>query len=316
MNDLRYILIDFAHMAYKYFYGAQSLSSTVNVNGVPTEIDTTIAYHTIRALNRYGESGRHFIGVCYEGGSKFRREYFAESTKGGYKGTRKSMDSGMAKAIKVSFDLLQKVGAAQYCKQGYEADDMIYSIVKRIKAVDPDTPIDIITGDADMLPLVDEQVSVYMKGTRTFAFPNAPEYRGYYQVTPESWESYLKCTSAYKSYDIPYNSMLLFKLMKGDKADNIPAVTKGYGGKGYTALMQKMVNDGVDFAHIFRYGVDFDTVMRPVLSTYFDTETVDKMKWVYGGMCLRNIEDNIPPLKQLPYDRVMAVYSKVGIFNI
>ena len=130
MNDVRYILIDFAHIAYKFFYGAQSLSSVVNVNGVPTEIDTTIAYGTIRVLNRYGERGKHYIGICYEGGSKFRKDYFTGTTSEGYKGTRKSMDNRMKQAIDVSIDLLAKAGVAQYRKLGYEADDMIYSIVK------------------------------------------------------------------------------------------------------------------------------------------------------------------------------------------
>lgn len=316
MSDIRYILIDFSHMAYKYFYGSQSLSSTVLVNGVPTEIDTTIAYGAIRALNRYGEYGKHYIGICYEGGSKFRKEYFSGTTSEGYKGTRKSMDNRMKQAIDVSIDLLSKCGAAQYRKLGYEADDMLYAIVKRIKSVDTTTPIDIITGDGDMLPLVDEQVSVYMKGTRTFAFPGSPEYRGYYQVTPQSWDAYLKSTSAYKDYVIPYNSMLLFKLMKGDKADNIPATTKGYGGKGYSALMQKMLNDGVDFATIFRYGEDFDKFMRPVLRNYFDEDTVNRMAWTYGGLGLRDVDGELAPLKQLPYDKVAVVYSKVGINNI
>ena len=315
-NGQRYILIDYNHMAYKFFYGAQPLSSVVNINGVDTIVDTTIAYGTIRALNNYGQRGKYYIGICYEGGSKFRKEYFSGSTTEGYKGTRKSMDNKMKAAIDVSIDLLAKCGAAQYRCLGYEADDMIYSIVKRIKAVDKTTPIDIITGDGDMLPLVDEQVSVFMKGTRTFAFPGANEYRGYYQVTPESWEQYLKNTSAYKDYLIPYNSMLLFKLMKGDKADNIPATTKGYGGKGYSALMQKMLNDGIDFSEVFRYGVDFDETIRPVLKYYFDTDTIDKMKWIYGGMNLRNFEGDIAPLKQLPIDKVHVVYSSIGINKI
>lgn len=315
-NGMRYILVDFNHMAYKFFYGAKPLSSVVNINGVDTIIDTTVAYGTIRALNSYGQRGKHFIGICYEGGSKFRKEYFSGATSEGYKGTRKSMDNKMKSAIDISIDLLAKCGAAQYRCLGYEADDMIYSIVKRIKEVDNITPIDIITGDADMLPLVDEQVSVYMKGTRTFSFPDSPEYRGYTQVTPDSWEQYLKNTSAYKDYLIPYNSMLLFKLMKGDKADNIPATTKGYGGKGYTALMQKMLQDGIVFSDAFRYGNDFDESMKPILSVYFDNDTIERMKWVYGGMNLRNFEGNIAPLKQLPIDKVYTIYSKIGITKI
>ena len=33
-------------------------------------------------------------------------------------------------------------------------------------------------------------------------------------------------------------------------------------------------------------------------------------------MNLRNVDGDIAPLKQLPYDKVMKVYSHVGINNI
>lgn len=315
---MRYILVDFNHLAYRFFYGAKPLSSVVKVNGVDTVIDTTIAYGTIRALNNYGNRGSYFLGICYEGGNQFRRQYFASPNNDnkGYKEGRAKMSNGMQEAIQISINLLKQCGAAQYAASGYEADDMIYSIVKRIKSEDSKTPIDIITGDADMLPLVDDQVSVYIKATRSFNYPDSPAIKGYYQVTPNSWESYLRSTSAYKDYFIPYNSILLFKLIKGDKSDNIVATAKGYGGKGYTALMSKMAQEGVNFAEVFRYGVDFDTVMAPVLSKYFDEDIVSKMRWVYGGMNLRNFEGDISPLKQLPIERVGSVYSRVGIHKI
>ena len=44
-------------------------------------------------------------------------------------------------------------------KQDYEADDLIGALVRRLKVSEPNTPIDVICNDSDLLPLVDEQVS-------------------------------------------------------------------------------------------------------------------------------------------------------------
>ena len=52
-----------------------------------------------------------------------------------------------------------------------------------------------------------------------------------------------------------------------------------------------MEEDGVDFPNIFRYGNDFDEVMKPVLSKYFNEEEVDKMKFIYEGIGLRKLPE-------------------------
>lgn len=311
----RYVLVDFNHMAHRYYNAAQHLSSVVNINGTPTEIDTTIANYTSKAIYRYGNKGEYFVAVCHEGGCPFRKEHFNPSENGGegYKDGRAKLSNGMKDSMNIAIKLMQQGGVSQYCCQGYEADDMIYTLVNRIKQRDEKTPIDIITNDADLLPLVDNQVSVYIRGTREFAMQGCPSRKLYYQVTPVTWEHYLSGTSAYKNYYIPYNSMLLFKLIRGDKADNIAPATKGYGGKKYSDLMYKMESDGVDFPNIFRYGNNFDETMRPVLSKYFTTEEVDKMAWIYEGLNLRNFDGGIAPIKQMAIEKMQPVYLTAGI---
>ena len=81
--------------------------------------------------------------------------------------------------------------------------------------------------------------------------------------------------------------MLLFKMIRGDKSDNVAGACKGYGGKKYSALMEKMQEDGVDFPNVFRYGNDFNEVMKPVLDKYFTEEEVEKMEFIYQGIGLR-----------------------------
>lgn len=308
----RYVLIDYMHLAHRCFQ-VKPLSATVEINGEIQTVDTTIPTYTIKNIFNYGGRGLHFVGVCFEGGASVRKRYFSEGTgdDAGYKGTRQRQGGTFYRGIELSIRLLLNGKVSLYRKEGLEADDMLYSLVQKIKSIDTETPIDIITNDSDLLPLVDDQVSVYMRGNRTYAEEGSPERNLYYQVTPNTWDDYLSYTSAYKNYVIPYNSMLLYKLIRGDKADNISASVKGYGGVKYSQLMEQMIADNVDFPNIFRYGVDFDTVMRPVLKNYFDDDAIEKMRFIYNGINLMHQDVTAP--KQIELGLLQSALNTVRI---
>lgn len=287
---MRYRLIDYMHNVHLARH-AEPLSANVTVNGVSQLIDTSIPNYTIKKMWNLGGRGKFFVGVFLEGGASDRKEYFRGTTLEGYKGQRKNLPPSIYEGVERAIDIMVKSHVSCYKIRGLEADDLLYSAVKVIQAIDSKTPIDIITNDSDLLPLVDDQVSVFMRGTRTYADDPELEIKNYYQVTPKTWAEYLSYTSAYKQYLIPFNSMLFFKLLRGDTADNIAAAAKGYGGKKYTALMEQMLADGVEFDKIFRYGLDFDTHMKPVLDKYLDADIVAIMRFNYIGLGLqyRNI---------------------------
>lgn len=298
---MRYVLIDYQHLAHRCI-AAQPLSATVHIGDEMRVVDTTIPNYTIKNIFSYSGRGSYHTGVCFEGGgARKRKEYFSNQIgakkSSGYKGSRDNNKGSFYEGIQLAIHLMYNGKVSLYRAEGLEADDCIASIIQKIKAVDQITPIDVITNDSDLLPLVDDQVSIYMRGTRQHAEPGCPEHRLYYQVTPNTWDEYLSYSSAYRAYTIPYNSMLLFKMIRGDKADEIIGATKGYGGVKYSQLMEQMIEDEVDFPNIFRYGVDFDEVMRPVLERYFsgnipdytndegeEVSVVDYMKYIYHGI--------------------------------
>jgi len=296
---MRYVLVDYMHLAHRCIV-AQPLSATVVINGQVEVKDTTIPTYTIKNVFSYGGKGLFHTGVFFEGGSDFRKKHFAAG-KGtidgkGYKGSRADNKGSFYEGIELAKEIMLKGGVSLYRAQGYEADDLIYSAIQKIKEVDKTTPIDVITNDSDLLPLVDEQVSVYIRGTREYSEDGCPVRRLYYQVTPRSWEEYLGYTSAYKGYKIPYNSMLLFKMIRGDKSDNIsPAVAK-CGKVKYSKIMDEMIAEGIDFPNVFRYGVDFETVIRPALTKkpWFTDEEINQMKFIYDGICLRKVNVYLP----------------------
>lgn len=306
----RYVLIDYMHLAHRCF-SAEPLSTTVKIDGDMRVVDTTIPNYTIKNIFRYSGQGRFYTGVFFEGGSSERKKYFAESSEEGYKGNREKRRGSFYKGADLSMQLLYNGKVSIYRYTGLEADDCIYSVVKKIQAVDKVTPIDIITNDSDLLPLVDDQVSVFMRGTRQYAEDGAPERRLYYQVTPNSWQDFVEYASAYKGFYIPYNSMLLFKLIRGDKSDNVPPAIRGYGRKKFTALMLRMEDDGVDFQNTFRYGVDFDEVIAPVLSNYFKPDEIERMKFIYNGIGLKYVNLVVP--KQIELGTLQAALIPLKI---
>ncbi len=284
----RYVLVDYLHLAHRCSQ-AQPLSATLSIAGELKTVDTTIPNYTIKNVFSYSNRGKFPIGVFLEGGRSVRKLYFLgkDSSDGsGYKGNRGSLKSAFSEGVDLAINLMLNGKVSMYRVGGAEADDLIYSAVAKIKESDKITPIDIITNDSDLLPLVDDQVSVYIRGTREHSEPGCPTRRLYYQVTPSTWADYLSYTSAFKEYLIPFNSMLLFKIIRGDKTDNINPAVKGYGGKKYSELMSRMISDGVDFQNTFRYGVDFNRVIAPVLIRYFTPDEVEKMRFIFTGINL------------------------------
>lgn len=107
--------------------------------------------------------------------------------------------------------------------------------------------------------------------------------------------------------------MLLYKLIRGDKSDCIPASVSGYGAVKYSALMDQMSLSGVDFANVFRYDSDFANDIRPILCNYFDDTVLDKMEWVYNGMRLRRPDCDLLGINKMRLETVNKACSMYQI---
>lgn len=101
--------------------------------------------------------------------------------------------------------ILKLCGATVLAYDGYEADDIIYSLVKKLH--DRYKHIYIYTGDSDMYFLVDDIVSI-----------RAHSSRGK-DVNIQNYSTVIK-----KDKNIPYNSTTIAKIICGDTSDCIPGV--------------------------------------------------------------------------------------------
>lgn len=175
-----------------------------------------------------------YIVVAMEGGAPtFRVEEFKA-----YKATRKvdaEKDKAFAEQIPILKEVLEAFEIPCLFFPGFEADDIIGTIVKRrlearskkheegeeLQASNFKLQTIVVTNDQDMLQLVDEDTSIFM--------PAKGKDRPDATFTPELVE---------KKYGFKPRQMIDFKALRGDPSDNIPGVF-GIGEKKATELIQK-----------------------------------------------------------------------------
>lgn len=251
-------IIDYTQMPYKYVFSPNIQALYANVNGVT--IDTTIPSYTIKEITYISEYGLVPTAVVFDcRKSDLKRTAVAREVFGvTYKGGRKKMMPKFAKGIELTKELLSQSGVSTYYAEGYEADDIVYNLVKMEEA--NGMHVDLYTNDSDLLCLVSKNVTCYFRGAKAYGISSGNLHKGYTVVRPDNYQEMLFSMSAYKGYCIPYNSVYLNKLICGDSSDNIPKV-RGYGPSKYNDLVGTLLMDGFDFKKAtpenFDYIMDF-----------------------------------------------------------
>ena len=301
----RVLIVDISHLFYKYaFGGAKALSSVIMEDGVrPVSVDTTLPAYTIKLIHRWANGGINPTVICFDspGSNRIRKAYFIregmQDVKTEYKAGRDRQSSTFYQGVNITFNLIQQGGVTVLKGSDYEADDLIKASVDRAKQDYPNLPIDVVTGDADLVPLVDDQVSVFLSSRKiTWAESKDIEKRNYVQLTPDNYQEYMESLTDYKNLSCPYNTVLLRKLLRGDKSDNIPAM-KRFTPTLYRNFVETLVQDGVDVGNIFRYDSPTATIcyrhnQEPIPLDIVDSVPNDQKMIKYGEPpCLTKICD-------------------------
>ena len=262
--EKRVVIVDFNHMVHTYFHSQHRLSVTVNQGGLIVNKDTTIQNGCLKSIHRWSNGGVNPTAVCFDRPVPARKHYwstkFSDMREGSgkeYKGGREKMPDAMFQGSSDCEQVLRQAGVSCYAVPNYEADDLIFACVKRAKEKYPGLPIDVITNDADLLPLVDDTVSVFIRSKKgTWAENKDIEKLHYIQVTPRNYQSVVEDMSAYKGFYVPYNTLLLHKLLRGDASDQFkrPDISKMFPPKKYNAFIQALEDDKINLPEIFRYG--------------------------------------------------------------
>lgn len=146
----------------------------------------------------------------------FRHEAYAA-----YKATRIKQPQELYDQIDRIKSVVRGFGIPIFEKDGYEADDIIATLVHIIPTKLPDTETLILTGDMDTLQLVDEhtKVSTFKKSIAdTIVYDERAVRERYDGLNPKD--------------------LTLYKALRGDPSDNIPGV-KGIGEKTAIGLVKQ-----------------------------------------------------------------------------
>ncbi|WP_177388055.1 DNA polymerase I [uncultured Campylobacter sp.] len=155
---------------------------------------------------------------------EFKSDYiiFALDSKGktfrsdidpNYKTNRQAPPPTLLQQLPVCIEMIEKMGLYSLGREGYEADDLIASVVKKHGATHK---INIVTSDKDLYQLIGENVKIYSHGKKMLY--GREECLQRYGVYPEQ--------------------IVDFLAICGDSADNIPGV-RGIGDKGAKKLLDE-----------------------------------------------------------------------------
>ena len=149
MSEVKIFLIDGHALCYRAFYG---ISGLTNSKGQATNAVYGFV-NTIRKIQK-DHSPTH-MAVCFDTGKKtHRQEKFKD-----YKVQRQSMPEDLISQIPLIKDVLTAYQIPILELDGYEADDVIATMVAKLKSKERD--IVIASDDKDMCQLMDEHVLVY-----------------------------------------------------------------------------------------------------------------------------------------------------------
>ena len=222
MSENKLVLIDGHALAYRMFY-ALPLESFSTKEGEPT--NATYGFTRTLLERLFAGNPPAYFAVSFDLGRTFRDDLYAE-----YKATREKMPDELRRQIDRIKQIVQAMNIPILELAGFEADDVLGTVARQAEPLG--VPSHIITGDRDLLQLVNENTRVEL-----------PARRG--NLQPEVYDP--EKVTAY--FGVRPSQLVDWKALVGDTSDNIPGV-RGIGKKTATKLLNEYGTLENIYAHI------------------------------------------------------------------
>jgi DNA polymerase-1 len=154
--------------------------------------------------------------VCFDRKAPtFRKQMYV-----GYQATRHKMEDDLAGQFEIIRGVLKKIKVCVFELDGYEADDLIGTLSRQAYIENKENDVVILTGDRDLLQLVNHRVRILapITGVTKMILFDEDKVREKYGLNPEQIVDY--------------------KALVGDASDNYPGVS-GIGPKGAANLLNE-----------------------------------------------------------------------------
>ena len=198
----RLFLIDAYALIFRGYY-AFIKNPRINSKGLDT---SAILGFTNSLFDVIKRESPDYLAVCFDkGGSQDRIKIFDQ-----YKANRDETPEVIKISVPIIEEILKSLNISVLVKEGFEADDIIGTIAKKVKSENFETYM--VTPDKDFAQLVDESIYMYR-----------PVFGGGYEI----WG----VNEVLEKFEISQTSQVIdFLAMKGDSVDNIPGLP-GVGDK-------------------------------------------------------------------------------------
>lgn len=282
MKKEKFVIIDGNSLANRAFYAIPLLSNSKG-------IITNAAYGFTNMLMKiFADEKPDYLAVAFDKGRVvFRHEEFVQ-----YKAHRKGMPDELRPQMDLIKDILQAMNVAIYEQEGYEADDLIGTMVKWAEEHNWENLI--VTGDRDALQLVSEKTRVLLtrKGISELEVFDLQAIKDKYSLTPEQ--------------------IIDLKGLMGDASDNIPGVP-GVGEK--TAL--KLLAQYGSIENIFNNLDDFQgKKLGEKLKENKDQALISKkLATIYCYVDMKLTSEDLKVQKP-NYEELIKIYEELEFKNL
>lgn len=218
-----------------------------------------ILHRSYHAMPRFEVNGRlvnaiyGFISILFNNIEKFKPEYlvvafdvkgktFRDDIFDEYKAKRIHPPQEFYDQIPDVWEFVRTMDIPLLAKEGFEADDVIGTISKRINGDLGEGEIIIVTGDQDTLQLVDSRTKV--------AMPAMGKIK----------ETLYDTSAVIGKFGLAPEKIIDYKALSGDSSDNIPGV-RGIGPKTATELLQEFGTVEKIYEYLDKFKIENDTAV-------------------------------------------------------
>lgn len=206
----RFVLIDGNAIVHRAYHALPNFTTS---KGEPVGAIYGFVSMLIRVI---GDLKPDYLAVAFDRAAPtFRQALYV-----GYQATRPKMASDLSSQFAGVQAILEAFSVPIFAIDGYEADDIIGTIAHQIVSLKQNIEVIIVTGDRDMLQLVNSHVKVYMP------------------IKGMSETKLFDAKAVEEKYGLEPHQVVDLKALMGDSSDNYPGV-RGIGPKTASLLLQK-----------------------------------------------------------------------------
>jgi len=276
-EDRRLVLIDGHALAYRAYHALPDDLTTSR-----GELTNAVYGFTSMLLKVLEDEKPTHIAVTFDKGRTFRHEIYEA-----YKAHRAKMPDELRTQMDRVRAVVETLDMPIYEQEGYEADDLLGTLARQAEQEGVDTLI--VTGDMDLLQLVDDHTRVL---TSRWRFSDTVVY---------------DVKGVQDRYDgLEPEQLVDYKALMGDKSDNIPGVY-GVGEKTATKLLKKYGSLDKVYEHLEE------------ISTRFRNRLEDGREEAFLSRRLAKIDMDAPVnldleacrVRTFDYDEVLDLFHKL-----